>query len=152
PNFRVRPVRFPTKWKLNHPTLWWKWYLPHVLRRDALDVFHGPNHFLPQFDRRKCIVTIHDLAYFRMEVHGRGMDEAMRQWTRHALDQAEVVIALSENTRRDVEALGVKGHQIRVIYGGGHVVPEDKIAYDRAEVLKRARNLPEQYILFVGTL
>ncbi|MBI3408458.1 MAG: glycosyltransferase family 4 protein [Planctomycetes bacterium] len=152
PNFRVRPVRLPNRWHLQRPTLWWNWRLPRVLRRDGVDVFHGPNHFLPDFDRRKNIVTIHDLAYFHMRVHGDAMDEVLRVWTKNAFERAAAVIALSENTRRDVEALGVSPERVRVIYGGGHIVPEGQIPYNRVAELKRNRNLPEKYILFVGTL
>lgn len=151
-NFQLRPVRFPGGWQSKHPTLWWDRYLPRVLRGDRLNVFHGPNHFLPAFDRRRNIVTIHDLAYFRLDVHGGDQDAMLRHWTRKALDRAAAVIALSENTRRDIEALGVDPGRIRVIYGGGHVVPEGRIRYDRRDEVRRSLKLPDRYILFVGTL
>src|SRR5262245_41310818 len=38
PNFHLRPIRFPRGWEGRHPSLWWKWYLPFVLRRDGIDV------------------------------------------------------------------------------------------------------------------
>jgi glycosyltransferase involved in cell wall biosynthesis len=151
-NFRLRPVRFPTDWQANHPRLWWKCYLPAVLRRDRVDVFHGPNHFLPHWNRQRSVVTIHDLAYFHMTVHGAGLDEILRDWTLQALHWANRVIALSNSTRQDLEALGVEPERIRVIYGGGHIVPEEQIRYQRWPELKQSLNLPEKYILFVGTL
>ncbi len=152
PNFRARPIRFPVHWVTNHPSLWWKWYLPRVLRKDSVDVFHGPNHFAPSFDPEKSIVTIHDLAYFRMQVHEAGENAMLQTWTKHALQWANTVIALSENSKRDVEELGVAPARIRVIYGGGHVVPEDQIQYSRTEELKKSLKLPDKYILFVGSL
>src|SRR5262245_49650053 len=94
-NFRLRPVRFPPAWQAKHPTLWWKWRLPQVLHGDRLDVFHGPNHFLPAWDRDRSVVTIHDLAYFNMTVHHQGENEMLKAWTRFALEQAGSVIALS---------------------------------------------------------
>jgi glycosyltransferase involved in cell wall biosynthesis len=151
-NFRLRPVRFPGGWLSDRPRLWWDWYLPRVLRRDRIDVFHGPNHFLPAFDPRRNVVTIHDVAYFRMDVHGAGVNAVMREWTEKSLRRASAVIALSENTRRDVEELGVPPERIRVIYGGGHVVPEDQIAYHRQAELRQLFNLDRPYVLFVGTL
>jgi glycosyltransferase involved in cell wall biosynthesis len=87
-----------------------------------------------------------------MPVHGPGGDEMMREWTKRSVGWADAVIALSENTRRDVEALGVPAERIRVIYGGGRVVPEDQIRHDRADEMRQALGLPERYILFVGTL
>src|SRR5437764_14931169 len=46
-NFAARPIRFPEGWKQSHPRFWWQYYLPWVLRRDRIDVFHGPSHFIP---------------------------------------------------------------------------------------------------------
>lgn len=151
-NFRPRPVRFPSRWAGDHMQLWWKWYLPWFLRRDRLDVFHGPNHFLAPYKRGRTVVTIHDLAYFHMPVHGPIMDEMLRTWTRRALQWADAVIALSENTRRDIEALGVPPERIRVIYGGGRIVPESQIQYERVGEMRKTLGVPERYILFVGTL
>jgi glycosyltransferase involved in cell wall biosynthesis len=151
-NFRLRSVRVPSRWQWNRPRVWWDWYLPQVLRADRLDVFHGPNHFLPKYDSRRCIVTIHDLAYYRMPVHGPGKDALMRHWTTLALQRAGRVIALSENTRGDVEGLGVPADRIRVVYGGGHVVSEGRIEYGRVAELRERLNLHDRYVLFVGAL
>jgi len=151
-NFQARPVRAPARWQWNRPRLWWDWYLPRILKRDGVDVFHGPNHFLPAFERRKNLVTIHDVAYFHMDVYPRGQDAMLRDWTRKALNRAGGVIALSENTRRDLEGLGVESERIRVIYGGGHIVPDAGIQWARTAELKQVLSLPAKYILFVGTL
>lgn len=151
-NFRPRPVLLPSRWRNDHPTLWWKYYLPLVLRWDGVNVFHGPNYYLPAFDRRRSIVTIHDLAFFHMPVQGEAFDAALRKWTQFSLARAARVIALSENTRRDIEALGVEPKRIRVIYGGGHWLPEGDIPYERRQELRATVKLPERYVLFVGTL
>jgi glycosyltransferase involved in cell wall biosynthesis len=151
-NFRPRPVRFPRNWHQERPRVWWQWYLPWVLRRDRVDVFHGPNHFVPRYRRGRVVVTIHDLAFFKMTVHGERLDAIFRDWVRRALAWSDAVIALSQNTRRDVEGLGVLSDNVRVIYGGGNVTPESEISYDRASELRAAFNLPEKYVLFVGTL
>ncbi|WP_425616592.1 glycosyltransferase family 4 protein [Anatilimnocola sp. NA78] len=151
-NFRSRPVRFPRRWEAEHPRVWWQYYLPWVLRRDGIDVFHGPNHFVPCFDPARTVVTIHDIAYFHMEVHGAGMDQVMRDWTRKALDWSGAVIALSENTRRDVEGIGCAPDKIKVIYGGGSVISNEKIAFERLGELRQTMNLPPKYLLFVGAL
>ncbi len=151
-NFHRRPVRWRGGWAGRHPTLWWKYRLPLAVARDRIDVFHGPNHFLPRLRGTKTIVTIHDLAYFKMDgLHERGVNEALRGWTRTALDWADRVICLSENTRADVLAMGVKPERARVIYGGGHVVPEGQIEVDRIEEARRALGLPDRFVLYVGS-
>jgi glycosyltransferase involved in cell wall biosynthesis len=62
------------------------------------------------------------------------------------------VIALSENTRRDVEKCGVAPEKIHVIYGGGDVKAEREIAWGRVEELRRERKLPEEFFLYVGAI
>lgn len=151
-NFRPRPVRFPGEWPQRHPRLWWCKHLPRVLARDRIDVFHGPNHFVPQFDRSRTVVTLHDLAYFKMSVHGDGVDATLREWTRRALDWSVAVIALSENTKRDIVELGVPDEAVHVIYGGGNIVPEQAIEYGRVPELRKTLGLPEKFILFIGAL
>jgi len=152
-NFRPRPVLFPRNWVQDHPTLWWNYWLPWIIRRDRLDVFHGPNHFLPKKCRAKQIVTIHDLAYFKMDgLYAEATKKALCDWTLKALDRSDKVIALSKNTAQDVQDLGVDPGKIRLIYGGGHVVPDSAINFDRIGEMRTALKLPEKYILFVGTL
>lgn len=151
-NFRARPVRFPQAWQWDRPRIWWQWYLPWILRRDRIDVFHGPNHVVPHYRRGTSVVTIHDLAYFRMSVHGNGVDASLRAWTKKALDWSHGVIALSDNTRQDVVGLGIPAGKVRVIYGGGNVVPDECIQVNRVPELRASLELPERFVLFVGTI
>src|SRR5262245_46187013 len=46
-NLHPRPVRFPAGWSENRPNVWLNQRLPWAIRRDRIDVFHCPNHFLP---------------------------------------------------------------------------------------------------------
>jgi glycosyltransferase involved in cell wall biosynthesis len=87
-----------------------------------------------------------------MTIYGDKENAMFVEWTERALRQADHVIALSENTRRDVENAGVAPSRVRVIYGGGRVIPEEKIQYQRMGELKSRLSLPDKYILFVGTL
>jgi glycosyltransferase involved in cell wall biosynthesis len=151
-NFRRRPVRFPANWVNDRPRAWWQYYLPWVLRFDRVDVFHGPNHFVPAPGGPPSVVTIHDVAYFKMELYSKEMTAALRHWTRLGLDWADRVIAISKNTWADLEALGVPASKMRLIYGGGNITPEHEIAFARTDELKRLFKLPERYIVFVGTL
>lgn len=151
-NVRLRPVRFPRAWFENRPRLWWSYGLPALIRADRLDVFHGPSHILPATTSVRTVVTIHDVAFFKMDLYSPGLTASLRSLTGDALRRADRVIALSENTRRDVEGLGVDPGRIRVIYGGGQIVPDDQIRHDRREEVRRTLGLPDRYILFVGYL
>ena len=153
PNFHLRPVRFPEAWFSNHPSVWWEYYLPLVIWMDRIDIFHSPNYFLPTILQEKTIVTIHDLAFFKMQLYPKAFTESLQYWTEKALRSASRIIAISENSRQDIEALGmVAPERIRVIYGGGHVVPEEEIQYERMGEVSAAFRLPKKYILFVGVL
>lgn len=151
-NFCRRAVRFPREWVGTRPRLWWDHVLPAAIRRDRIDVFHGPNHLLPSKIGCRCIVTIHDLAYFFMEVHGARFDNVLQHWTRRALQGAHAIIALSESTRADLLRLGVPEEKAHVIYGGGNVIDDDQIQYARADEVKEKFGLPSKYILFVGSI
>jgi glycosyltransferase involved in cell wall biosynthesis len=152
PNFRNRALLCPQGWDGMYPRIWWKHYLPWIAARDRVDVFHGPSHFVPISDHIKTVVTIHDLAFFRMQLYTEELTRAMRVWTQLALDHATRVIALSRNTQKDIENLGVAESRIRLIYGSGNVIPDDRIRYDRLSDVRSRFGLPERYILFVGTI
>jgi glycosyltransferase involved in cell wall biosynthesis len=88
-----------------------------------------------------------------MELYPKGITDSLRYWTEKALRSASRVIAISEHSRKDIEALGmIEPERIRLIYGGGHVVPEEEIQYERIGEIYAAFQLPKKYILFVGVL
>lgn len=65
-----RPLWTPVNLLSEHPSVWWKYYLPLVMKLDGIDVFHGPNHSVPVSGTIPTVLTIHDIAYFYMKVHG----------------------------------------------------------------------------------
>jgi len=79
--------------------------LPRLARRDALDVLHAPNCFLPA--RRPCagVVTVHDLAFEAYPGDfGRLTGWKYRRYTRAGVASAERVIVPSESTKSDLVA------------------------------------------------
>jgi glycosyltransferase involved in cell wall biosynthesis len=152
-NVHFRPIRFPQNWAGTRPRLWWDYWLPFQMRRDRLDVYHGPSHFLPALRETARVITIHDVAFFNVgELYGSGTTEALRQWTLTSLERADRVIALSQNTASDVKDLGVGADRIRTIYGGGNLIPEESIRFERLQEIRCRYGLPLRYILCVGTL
>jgi len=152
-NFKLRPVRFPTKWFDERPRLWWDYYLPYITDRDKLDIFHGPNHFIPSKGKCKKVVTIHDIAYFFMDVHGEGMDRILEQWTRKSFASADKIITVSNSTATDCISEGAIAEKIETIYQGfessyGHL----KLTIEEKEVVVQEMQLPQKCILFLGSL
>jgi len=152
-NFNLRPVRFPLKWMNERPRLWWNYYLPFILDKDKIDVFHGPNHFIPSRGKFKKIVTIHDIAYFYMNVHGKGMDRVLEDWTRISFEAADKVITVSKSTARDCIKEGVLADKVETIYQGYESSFEHlKLTNQEKNQVVKKMQLPEKCILFLGSL
>jgi glycosyltransferase involved in cell wall biosynthesis len=133
-----------------HPNLWWKYYLPFWLKLDCIDVFHGPNHAIPLKGNIPTVVTIHDLAYYFMEVHGNNMDKWLQQLTNLNMATATKVIAISKATARDCVALGVDSQKVDVIYQGFERCPQREVDTSLLNRFKLNDTIP--YLLFLGTL
>lgn len=118
------------------------------------DVFHGTDHLLPPLGRSRMIFTIHDLIYlFFPEYHLPLNRWFLTLMLPKFLRRADAIIAVSENTRRDVtRRLGIPAEKMTVIYEG--VSERFRSIQDRAELERvRARyELPPRMILFFGTL
>lgn len=145
-NVTHRGLRFPKNWLSERPSLWWKHYLPFHLWKDKIDVFHGANHAIPL--RGKCpkVVTIHDLAYYYMEVHGEGFDRYLQHTTNLAMAVANKVIAVSQSTANDCIREGVPANKIEMIYQGFEGVPE------ALHIEPKPAMSSQPYILFIGTI
>ncbi|MBI4281240.1 glycosyltransferase family 4 protein [Candidatus Uhrbacteria bacterium] len=141
------------------PLLTTHYYLAHALRRAKLDVFYSPAHPLPLGYRGKSVCTVHDLAIYD---HPEWFPRGLRQWfsTRvtvpRSMRRAEKLLAVSENTKRDIMRIfNVSEEKVRVIHEGAIASPA-KQSYDRSEIATRpggARNDGEgPYFLFIGTI
>lgn len=152
-NVHMRPVRFPSNWMNERPRLWWDYYLPFVLERDKIDVFHGPNHFIPSRGKFKKVVTIHDIAYFFMEVHGKGMDAVLKDWTLKSFASADKVISVSKSTANDCIENGLEPSKSVTIYQG-YESSFEFLKLDDADVAKTVDELklPKSCILFLGSM
>jgi glycosyltransferase involved in cell wall biosynthesis len=151
PNVIHRPLRFPHNWLGERPRLWWQYYLPFFLSLDKIDVFHGPNHYVPLGGNVPSIVTIHDLAYYYMNVHGEGMDRVLKQWTNQAMAKATKVVAVSKSTASDCEKEGVPSDKLSVIYQG-YESADDASVKTLDYSLTQLPDSSKLFILFVGTV
>lgn len=151
PNVRHRPLRFPHKWIGDRPRLWWQFYLPFRLYLDKIDVFHGPNHYVPLKGKIPSVVTIHDLAYYYMKVHGEGMDNILKQWTNQSMAKASRIVTVSRSTAIDCEKEGVPNKKLSVIYQGYEGASNPSIKrLDYSVTGLKGESLP--FILFIGTI
>jgi hypothetical protein len=79
-------------------------------------VFHGTFNAIPVATRRRCVVTIHDLAWERhAEDLGRAKRAAFAAQARWAARRAAVVLTVSEFTRQAIaETYGVEDDRLMV--------------------------------------
>ncbi|UBB90646.1 glycosyltransferase family 4 protein [Candidatus Kaistella beijingensis] len=121
------------------------------------DIFHGLSGELPlKWDKKpmKKIVTIHDLIFERFPQYYSFFDRKMHLWKfRKAVEKADVIIAISEQTKRDViHYLKVPESKVKVVYQGCHQAFKEFIFPEFLNQTKEKYNLPERFILNVGTI
>jgi glycosyltransferase involved in cell wall biosynthesis len=127
--------------------------LPPVLA--GVDVFHSSDVLLWRQPGALNCVTVYDLTPLLFpEYHTAETLELHRRKVRFVQEEADLVIAISEATKRDVVAhLGVVPERVHVVYGG--VDPAFRLLSDRRAVAQALAPLglrPDGYILYVGTI
>jgi glycosyltransferase involved in cell wall biosynthesis len=139
------------------PALWRARGVVEDLAADGVELYHGLSNELPLGLEGRGIasaVTIHDLIFERFPELYAPVDRRIYRWkARSAVRRADLVLAVSEQTRRDlVELYGVPSERIRVVYQGCHPVLQEALtAQELAQVRERLR-LPGSFVLSVGTI
>ncbi len=140
--------------KRMNKTLWMQLQLPRQLKKMALDLCHFTNSVGPISTPCPMILTIHDMTLWLYPAyHPRRRVVAMRPLIPLVARRAEAIITVSHSAKKDiVRILGVPSDKVHVIHEAPG--PEFRPLKNGPE-LKAARrqyNLPEQFILHVGTL
>lgn len=136
-------------------TYWLQAHARSFVRRDSLDCFWGPAHFLPSSlpDNLRTVLTVHDLVAIYYPGHmSRYNAFVHRLHFRRSVERADAIIADSHSTRNDLlRELGVPEHKVRVVHAGVSglfrpvPVPETT---DRLHAL----GVPDRFVLSVGTI
>lgn len=126
------------------------------IRRDMIkhkiDVFHGLSNELPFSINKadvKSVVTIHDLIFGLFPHHYPGVDRTVYELkTKFAVNHADVIVAASESTKRDIVATyHTAPERIQVIYQTC-----DDLFYRQPAPLPETYALPDQFMLYVGSV
>jgi glycosyltransferase involved in cell wall biosynthesis len=110
--------RKPWRWQRD---LWRVRGIVDDLQQLGVQIFHGLTGELPHGLRRagiRSVVTIHDLIFLRHPEYYHWIDvQIYRQKFRHAISEADRIIAISERTKQDIVELGgIPPERIDVIY------------------------------------
>ena len=155
-------LRLPNSWlgRTFHP-LWRSRGIVQQLKRDRVQVFHGLSHELPSGLRRagiRTVVTMHDLIFLRYPNLYPVVDRFFyAQKYRRAAEQADVLVAISAQTKADlVQYFQIPAQNIQVIGQSCDLVFErlsfrhlpDRLALPIPEV----PGIPEaDYLISVGS-
>lgn len=121
------------------------------------ELYHGLSNELPLNIRRAgipSVVTIHDVIYRRLPECYNLPDRILYDFkygrSAHA---ATRVIAVSERTKLDVmEYYGIPEEKIDVVYQGCDPSFLQPVSEERKEELRKRLNLPEKFLVQVGTI
>jgi glycosyltransferase involved in cell wall biosynthesis len=139
----------------NFRSAWRSLEIGKLAQKTGLSVYHGLSNELPSgLGNVKSIVTIHDLIFERFPEWYKPIDRKIyRQKFKSAALNADSIVAISEQTKNDlVDFYQIPKEKIKVIYQGCHkAFKEDTSAEDQKQ-LRLKFQLPEKYILSVGTI
>lgn len=119
----AREIAWPSNFKFKNipfPRLWVHLALCLAAWRDNLDVLFIPAQAMPVFYPRKTVVTLHGLEYEHYpESYSAWRRFYLRGTTHFSLKHTAKIIAVSENTKRDlIKIYGGDAEKVKVIYHG----------------------------------
>lgn len=130
-------------------------YLPWLVLKHKIDVVHSLHYSFPFFSAgAKRVVTIHDMTCYLMpEMHQPLKRQYMRFFIAESLRRAEHLIFISQSARRDAETWFHRSlKNATVIHHGRSNDFRPGLDPSIAKKVRERYGVPEEYILFLGTL
>jgi glycosyltransferase involved in cell wall biosynthesis len=134
--------------------LWMQFMLPRIIRQSRPDICHFPNNSAPIGANVPYIITIHDASLFlHSQYHPRSRILALRLLMPIVARRATAVITVSQHARRElIQTLSLTPERVHVIYEAAATEFQPVANPNRLTELRYKYNLPEQFILYVGTI
>ncbi|HVM96412.1 MAG TPA: glycosyltransferase family 1 protein [Candidatus Acidoferrales bacterium] len=133
---------------------WWDHVtVPKLVRRSAVDLYHGTKGVLPRIGSCPEVLTIHDLAFYKQPRTFSFLQRLhLQAHTPYSVRRARRIIAVSESARDDLlERFEMPASRVVV-------VPEAVSDRFRAaptdddETVVRRLGLPDRFLLYAGTI
>ena len=133
---------------------WMHCLLPATIRRSRPQLCHFPNSMAPMWHRSPFVLTIHDASLFLYsEYHPPTRLLSIRLALPLLARRAEAIITVSNSARNDiVRTLNLPPEKVHVIYEAASARFRPVTDTAHLDALRRKYNLPEQFLLYVGTL
>ncbi len=127
------------------------------LKRDKIQLYHGLSQELPIGIKKsgiKTVVTIHDLIYLKYPKYFDWTDRKIyERKARNACENADLVIAVSEQTKADlISFFNINSEKIKVVYQGWDSDFTMKEIDALKQSVQKRYQLPQKFILNVGTI
>jgi len=132
---------------------WWAIGLPLYLKRAGIDLFHGTNYDVPLWNKRRNIITVHDLSIFsHPEKHKDDIGRRARRRLPIMIRSTARIITPTESVKREiVERFGTEPDKITVIPEAARQAFRPAHLNETAETRRRL-DIKNDFILFVGTI
>ncbi len=146
----------PSRWNTARPAAriaWEQIVQPRAARRVKAAVLHDTAFVGPIVRPCPIVLTIYDLSFALYPQFFRGLQPTyLRIGTRYSARRAKRIIAISDNTRRDIARLyHVPIDRIDLAYPGVDETIGRRSAVE-VERFRRDQSLPNKFLLFLGTL
>lgn len=137
------------------PSLWRSYGCVREL--NGVDIYWGLSGELPfGIHRRpvKTVVTVHDAIFIRYpELYSSAYRRMFTRKVQYACDHADLIIAISEQTKRDIiEFFHADERKIRVVYQGCSNRFREPVTEAQQTLVRERHSLPAHYILTVGAI
>jgi glycosyltransferase involved in cell wall biosynthesis len=138
-------------------TYWRSISIVRDLFNNKINIYHGLSNELPLGIEKtsiKTVVTIHDLIFIRYPHLFRTIDRKIYyKKFKSACDRANKIIAVSQQTKQDIiDFFLIPEEKIEVVYQGCNKVFQNEITKDIKQETLVKYNLPENYLLYVGSI
>jgi glycosyltransferase involved in cell wall biosynthesis len=146
-----------SRWPTQNPIVriaWEQLVQPFALLQHRIELLHAMAFAGPVASRIPWVVTVYDLSFVRYPNSFNTANRLYLNWAvRRSVRLADRIIAISENTRRDlILHYGARPRSVEVVYCGADPSFQPAAGSQNLERLRAERQLPDKMILFVGTI
>lgn len=150
------PVAPSGMWRA-FPGLWRSYGMLAQLQQQKVDIYHGLSGELPFGIHRtglRSVVTMHDAIFVRYpKLYSPTYRWLFTQKVKYACQVADTIIAISEQTKRDLmEFFHADERKIQVVYQGCSHIFREPITDGQIDAAKAQYGLPDRYLLDVGAI
>jgi glycosyltransferase involved in cell wall biosynthesis len=138
-------------------SIWRSSWVVKDLDKIDVDIYHGLSNEIPRNINKtkiKSVVTVHDLIFERYPEQYNKIDvQIYRQKFKYACQHADVVIAISQQTKDDIlKFYKIPEHKIVICYQSCNSSFATRVSEEEKQRVKSVYNLPGEFYLYVGSI